>query len=88
MKAPPPIDYELKQEATKSFRRRVRLLRRYIDALTLKPADPLEVIHAVAHDLTEIAITYGGSFPRACGDSFTDAQNAQDAREAAKARER
>jgi len=65
--AAPAMPPEILDETRNAFRARVRLLRRYIDALTLKPADPLEVIHAVAHDLTEIALNYDGSFPKACG---------------------
>lgn len=64
---PPAMPQEILSETSNTFRMRVSLLRRYIDALTLKPANPLEVIHAVAHDLTEIALNYDGSFPKACG---------------------
>jgi len=79
--AAPAMPPEILDETRNAFRARVRLLRRYISALTVKPADPLEVVHAVAHDLTEIALVYGGSFPRACGDAAneTDKHDAQDA---------
>lgn len=79
----PTVPQDVKRETHKTFQKRVRLLRRYIDALTVKPADPLEVIHAVAHDLTEIAIKYGGSFPRATGDSCPNEQTAENAQKAA-----
>ena len=87
MKRGPTVPYEVLDENSKTFRARIRLLRRYIHALTVPPIDAHEVVHAVVHDLIEIAVKYDGSFPRACGDEFSHGETLSDAQNAAKERE-
>ena len=64
----PAIPADILQEQRGAFRARVAHLRDYIDALTLPPDNPLDVVAAVTQDLVDIANLYEGSFPLACGE--------------------
>lgn len=60
---------EIKAESSNATRRRMRALRRYITELTVKPADALDIVGAVAFDLNEVITAYRGDLNAACGDS-------------------